>query len=115
MNLIDRTFHVNDSRQLLTLFGFQLTVLIHAAIMATTILAGLTFKPVQTPDKGGAEAGQEKQMLQQSSGWFWFPNLRQIFIWKVLRNPLFIVLTVSVIMGRFTVNIPDISSIYFGV
>jgi len=87
-------------RHLLTLFGFQVTVLIHAAFMATTILAGLTFKPVpvKDKDKDSAEEGQEQS--SSCSGGIWFPRLSQIFIWKVLKNPLFIVLTVSVIMGR---------------
>ena len=87
-------------RHLLTLFGFQITVLIHAAFMSTTILAGLTFKPVPVlnRDKDPAEGVQEQR--SSCSGGIWFPKLSQIFIWKVLRNPLFIVLSVSAIMGR---------------
>ena len=87
-------------RHLLTLFGFRITVLIHAAFMSTTILAGLTFKPVPVlnRDKDPAEGVQEQR--SSCSGGIWFPKLSQIFIWKVLRNPLFIVLSVSAIMGR---------------
>jgi len=87
-------------RHLLTLFGFQITVLIHAAFMSTTILAGLTFKPVPVlnRDKDPAEGVQEQR--SSCSGGIWFPKLSQIFIWKVLRNPLFILLSVSAIMGR---------------
>ena len=92
-------------RHLLTVCGFQVTVLIHSAFMALTILAALTFKPLQA-----VERKSEENKKQHEQGTFtcisctrglWFPKLGQIFIWKVLRNPLFILLTVSVIMGRW--------------
>ena len=33
-------------------------------------------------------------------GKFWLPSLGQIFVWKVLANPLFLLLTFSVVTGR---------------
>ena len=33
-------------------------------------------------------------------GFIWLPKINQVFVWKVLKNPLFLVLTFSVITCR---------------
>jgi hypothetical protein len=91
------------SRHSLTIFGFQITILIHAAFISLTILAALTFKPIQGKESNVSQAKrqiEEGETYQKRCSGIWFPNLSQIFIWKILKNPLFLVLTLSVITGR---------------
>ena len=99
----DMLYLLSFSRHSLTMFGFQITTLIHAAFMSLTILAALTFKPIQGEiikvSRGTRQIEEGETNKKRCSG-IWFPKLSQIFIWKILKNPLFLVLTISVITGR---------------
>ena len=33
-------------------------------------------------------------------GIIWFPNLGSVFVWKVLKDPHFLLITLSVVIGR---------------
>ena len=54
----------------------------------------------------GAAKGEEEMAKKVDEGGFlvfgklWLPSLGQIFVWKVLANPLFLLLTFSVVTGR---------------
>jgi len=103
--------------------GFRLTLLLHAACISLTIGSALTFKPInvakcglgnealkKTEDYEENEGGnydveeKEKSLQEKTTGLFcgpiWLPQISQIFIWKVLKNPLFLLLTFSVITSR---------------
>ena len=91
------------SRHSLTIFGFQITILIHAAFIYLPIFAALTFKPIQGKESNVSQATsqiEEGRIDQKRCSGISFPNLSQIFIWNILKNPLFLVLTLSVITGR---------------
>ena len=79
--------------------------------MGLTIPAALAFKPVPGLDQEASKEvtinHAEEVVIKSESpspgklcASIWLPNLNQIFIWKILKNPLFLVLTFSVITGR---------------
>jgi len=101
--------------------GFRLTLLFHAACISLTILSALSFRPIKAGADNGvynkafveAEGGKKEEINNEKEdnikknpdkhkskplfGFIRVPNINQIFIWKVLKNPLFLVLTFSVI------------------
>ena len=80
-------------------YGFQLTVLFHAAVISLTILSALSFKPIQytvTEDFGKSKAGNveeeckrketnlkaipEKKDSKLICANIWIPNINEIFM-----------------------------------
>ena len=61
----------------------------------------LIFRPLARPAKSEEEVAKK---VDEGGflvcGKFWLPSLGQIFVWKVLANPLFLLLTFSVVTGR---------------
>lgn len=102
-------------------FGFRLTLLLHAACISLTIISALSFRPIRDTEKGvtnkafkdddeeaKVECNNQKNEIntvpedksELFCGFIWLPKINQVFIWKVLKNPLFLVLTFSVITCR---------------
>ena len=103
-------------------FGFRLTLLLHAACISLTIISALSFRPISDTEKGiqnkafrdndeeaKVECNNQKNEINTAPdlnkselfcGFIWLPSIKQVFIWKVLKNPLFLVLTFSVITCR---------------
>ena len=117
--------YISTKRFSVNAYGFQLTVLFHAAFISLTFLSALSSKPVQSTQQGVENHAfkqteglsledqykEEKNNIKEISekknskllcGFIWIPNINQIFIWKVLKNPLFLVLTFSVITCRLS-------------
>ena len=54
------------------MFGFQITILIHAAFISLTILAALTFKPIQGQE---IKVSRDTMQIEEDAQGFGFPNL----------------------------------------
>ena len=96
-------------------FGFRGALLVHSACISTTFIAAATFRWI-TPGKwqkivtsrplAGADKSQDEIGKEGNEGGFivcgklWLPSFGQVFVWKVLANPLFLLLTFSVVTGR---------------
>ena len=105
----------HNCRHSINWFGFRGALLVHSACISTTLLAATTFRlapPIDwlkywilRPLVGAGKSEEEIGKKVDEGGFlvcgkFWLPSLGQIFVGKVLTNPLFLLLTFSVVTGR---------------